>query len=297
MDIRRGHINWLFIGLLALCLASCKVKRPDTVLSNEKMEDVLYDYHIAKAMGEQQSRNENYKRVLYMDYVYKKHGITEAQFDSSMVWLSRNPKELMIIYEEVNARLKKAKDLVDEMIARRDNKPKASLPGDSIDVWYGQRTFQLTGYPLNNLYAFDIPSDENFQDKDTLCWKVDYAFFGDTVALDSVHYPVMAMQVFYEKDTVNTVRQLPHSGTESIRLWADTLGKIKRIYGFVYFPLQKSNVQVLFDKISLMRYHAADSLQDAKSHAPADSISSHRPAPSNQKAMKVRNEIPQEVSN
>ena len=41
-----------------------RVKRPDTVISDAKMENVLYDFHIAKAMGEEVPYSESYKRCL-----------------------------------------------------------------------------------------------------------------------------------------------------------------------------------------------------------------------------------------
>lgn len=46
------RIQWFSIFLLASCLTACQVKRPKVVISDAKMENVLYDYHIAKAMGE-----------------------------------------------------------------------------------------------------------------------------------------------------------------------------------------------------------------------------------------------------
>ena len=90
----------IFIGVL--CLTSCKVKRPDTILSDAQMEAVLYDYHIAKVMGEQLPYNENYKRELYINSVFKKHAITEAEFDTSMAWLAHNPEVFRDIYENIN---------------------------------------------------------------------------------------------------------------------------------------------------------------------------------------------------
>ena len=78
MKVGKGIILWCGVATLLFCLASCRVKRPDFVLSDAKMEAVLYDYHIAKAMGEQLSYNESYKRVLYLESVFRKHGITEA---------------------------------------------------------------------------------------------------------------------------------------------------------------------------------------------------------------------------
>ena len=61
-----NRIQWCSVVLLVFSLTACKVKRPETVLPDAKMENVLYDYHIAKAMGEEVPYNESYKRVLYM---------------------------------------------------------------------------------------------------------------------------------------------------------------------------------------------------------------------------------------
>ncbi len=71
-----NRIQWCSVVLLAFSLTACKVKRPETVLPDAKMENVLYDYHIAKAMGEEVPYNESYKRVLYIESVFKKYGIT-----------------------------------------------------------------------------------------------------------------------------------------------------------------------------------------------------------------------------
>ena len=151
------RIQWFSVFLLASCLTACQVKRPKVVISDAKMENVLYDYHIAKAMGEEVPYTDGYKRVLYIESVFKKHGITQAEFDSSMVWFTRNPEVLTKIYEKVNARLKAERDVVNHLIAIRDNKPKESLPGDSIDVWAWQRIYQLTGTRLLSYYP-QIPT-------------------------------------------------------------------------------------------------------------------------------------------
>lgn len=259
MKVRKGIILWCGVATLLFCLASCRVKRPDFVLSDAKMEAVLYDYHIAKAMGEQLSYNESYKRVLYLESVFRKHGITEAQFDTSMVWLSRNPSVLRDIYEHVNERLKAEKKQVENLIALRDNKPRPSLPGDSIDVWAWERVYRLTGMPLDNLISFDLPSDINFKDCDTLRWNVRFRFIGgkDQTVGDTLFSPVMALQVFYANDSLlHEVRRVDRSGMETLSLSADTLGKIEKVCGFIYYPRQSSGRILLADSVSLMRYHA-----------------------------------------
>lgn len=257
----KNRIQWYSVILLVFCFTACQMKRPDTVLSDAKMENVLYDFHIAKAMGEDIPYNESYKRVLYIESVYKKYGITQADFDSSMVWYARNPETLTKIYEKVNTRLKAERDGINHLIAIRDNKPKESLPGDSIDVWTLRHICQLTGMPLNNKLTFSIPVDTNFKDRDTLKWTVRFRFPNGT---DNTASPLMAMQILYAKDTISELLKVNKSGIKTLSLAADTLGEIKEIRGFIYYPMQKSSQYLIADRIELMRYHAKDTLFNAK---------------------------------
>lgn len=262
----RSRIQWYSIALLAFCLTACQVKRPKDVLPDAKMENVLYDYHIAKAMGEEVPYNESYKRLLYVESVYKKYGITQAVFDSSMVWYARNPEILTKVYEKVNLRLKAERDGINHLIAMRDNKPKESLSGDSIDVWAWQRIYQLTGMPLDNKITFALPSDTNFKDRDTLRWSVRFRFRNGMP--DSLHAPLMAMQILYDNDSIiSSSQKVKKAGLKTISLSADSIGKIKEVRGFIYYPVQKSSKSLLVDRISLMRYHA-----DSLAIAPTDSI-------------------------
>lgn len=84
------------------------------------MENLLYDYHIAKAMGDNLPYNENYKKVLYTDAVFNKYGTTKAVFDSSMVWYTRNMEVLAKVYEKVSKRLKTQQNAINQLIAIRD---------------------------------------------------------------------------------------------------------------------------------------------------------------------------------
>ena len=243
--------------ILAGCFAACQVKRPEIVLSDGEMEDVLYDYHIAKAMGEELSRDEYYKRVLYIDAVFRKHGITEEVFDSSMVWYAHNPEVLTKIYEKVNMRLKRERDGINHLIAMRDNQPKETLPGDSVDIWPLHRVYMLTGMPLDNKLVFSIPTDSNFEERDTICWSVRFKYAAKKLSAS----PVMSMQIVYDKDSVvSAFRRVDKEGPQTLRLSADTLGKIKEVRGFIYFSTEKEEQALLLDHISMMRYHAKDSL-------------------------------------
>ena len=262
------RFQWCILCLLIIFATGCKVKRPSEVLPESTMENLLYDYHIAKAMGDNLPYNENYKKVLYTDAVFNKYGTTKAVFDSSMVWYTRNMEVLAKIYEKVSKRLKTQQNAINQLIAIRDKKPMTAAPGDSIDVWIWQHIYQLTGMPLDNKITFTLPSDTNFHDRDTLRWSVRFRIHNG--APDSIHAPLMAMQVLYEKNdsVISAIRKVQDTGVETLTLFADTLGEIKEIRGFIYYPQQETPQPLLADRISLMRYHATDSLVIA----PKDSL-------------------------
>ncbi|MDR2859985.1 MAG: DUF4296 domain-containing protein [Mediterranea sp.] len=256
---------WFALVLVLIIVGGCKAKRPSGILSESKMENLLYDYHVAKVMGDDLPSNENYKKQYYIDYVFRKHGVTEAIFDSSMVWYARHTDVLAQVYVQVSKRLKSHQEEIARLVAFRDRKLKTSDPGDSIDVWREDRVYFLTGYPLNNKVLFVLPSDENFKKQDSLSWEVRYRFF-DSQPADSAMKALMSMQIVYKNDSiVSAIKEIRKSGKEYIGLQSDT-SDIKEIRGFIYFS-QRDTLKrnLLIDNVALMRYHAGtDTILDAQ---------------------------------
>ena len=93
-------LNWLVIVCVLLAVVGC---RPRGVLSNNEMRGVLYDLH--RADGAIQVAGYNYSHdqevAGYYKNVLEKHGITQAQFDSSLVWFTDNPQIFNKIYPKV----------------------------------------------------------------------------------------------------------------------------------------------------------------------------------------------------
>lgn len=250
------------ICLLVWVVVGCEVKKPNDVIPESQMEDLLYDYHMAQALGENIPYNENYKKVIYTEAVFRKHHTTEAAFDSSMIWYTRNTEVLSKMYERVTKRLKAEQDAINHLIAIRDKKPKTTAPGDSIDVWSGFRMVQLTGLPLSDKLTFTIPADTNFKKRDTLLWEVRYNFLEGKP--NKTRAAIMAMQIVYENDSIiSRIKNVYASGIQRIRLQSDTLGMIKKVRGFIYYSGNKQPKTLLADKISLMRYHCTDTLSVA----------------------------------
>lgn len=269
-------INCIYILVLFILFSfvACKVEIPKDVLSEQKMEDVLYDYHIAKAMADEISYDERYKKVIYIESVFKKHHITQADFDSSMVWYTRNLELLSHVYERVNKRLEKEKESIDVLVAIREDRPLISKEGDSIDVWAWRKNYKLSSAPFQNKLTFILPFDTNFQNRDTLIWKANY-LLKDPFRHDSLSAPMMSLQAIYENDsTVFVERKIKSSGTNTLMVFADTLGALKEVRGFIYVPQNDSLLNEYFvSDVTLMRYHAQDSLFMDSLEIESDSIS------------------------
>jgi hypothetical protein len=235
-----------------LTVMACKVKRPDGVIAESQMEELLYDYHLARSMGENLPVSDNYKKALYIQSVFQKYDVTQAEFDSSMVWYTRHTDILAKIYEKINDRLKEEQASINHMVAIRDKKSPVSQPGDSVELWFMEQVSCLTNAQDNNKISFVIPADVNSQDRDALVWKA--SFFYPSKAGKAMPETYMAMQMIYRNDSlITSSRKITRSGEQEIRLQSDTLGALREVRGYIYFEGGKDDY-VLVHNISMKRY-------------------------------------------
>ena len=117
----------IVIFCVILAVVGC---RPRGVLSNREMRDVLYELH--RADGAIQVAGYNYSHdeeiAGYYKNILDRHGISQAQFDSSLVWYTNNPQIFNKIYPKVLARLEEElevqKQICDANKAKRLDKLK-----------------------------------------------------------------------------------------------------------------------------------------------------------------------------
>ena len=95
----------VILAVLAVSFVSC---RPKGILSSRKMKDVMIDLDKMDGMIEAAHMEYGYDeaKALYYAQVLEKHGITQAQFDSSLVWYTANPALFDKIYPKVVEALK-----------------------------------------------------------------------------------------------------------------------------------------------------------------------------------------------
>ena len=88
----------------------------------DAMESLLYDYHLASTMSSSVSYTENYKKDAYFKYVFQKHHVTEEEFDSSMVWYTRNSDQLATIYQNLQKRFENEEKHMKVQVAKRETR-------------------------------------------------------------------------------------------------------------------------------------------------------------------------------
>lgn len=104
-------ITILCIVFIAACTSiEDRVAIPDTVLSQEKMADVLVDVHLLEAALNVNalSRDQQIMNSIHPDSdVLKKHNVTKEKYQESFTFYSQNPLLLAEVYQFVLNNLSK----------------------------------------------------------------------------------------------------------------------------------------------------------------------------------------------
>lgn len=77
----------LWMLLLLLCAIGCKPTVPSEYIRPDDMEDILYDYHIAVSMAQNEGASDLQVKSWQLA-VLKKHDVSEEKFNRSMLYLS-----------------------------------------------------------------------------------------------------------------------------------------------------------------------------------------------------------------
>lgn len=216
--------------LLVLLLSACKPSTPAGVMTEGKLEDVLYDYSLAISMAENSTSADfderEALRYQYIQKVFEKHSITEAYFDSTMVWYASDGKRLQTIYQRLNERLDaEAKtmgvDLSDTEIYANYN----NVDGDTTNVWNGSRIIYISNYQPDNVKTITLATDSTYQNGDS--FKLSYV--ANFLPSAGLHSAYVLFSVYYEDNSVisqvqqvggsykNEINLVPTSRQDSIR--------------------------------------------------------------------------------
>lgn len=106
---RMKNLTVGILGLTFMMLLSCS-RDKQHIIPERKMANVLVDIHIADEISTSRYIHDPYivlDSVKTYGWVFKKHGITKAEFDSSMAHYAEKPDDLNKIYNKVIASISK----------------------------------------------------------------------------------------------------------------------------------------------------------------------------------------------
>ena len=236
-------LTLLFVLLLSACGKS-------KVLSERQMENVLFDFHIADAVINDNRRdfpNEEKKQELYAS-VFKKHGITQEQFDTSLVWYGRNLDKLLVIYSSLDKRYAVLADSINAKIERL-KKPEIISDTAQIYIWEDTKAFILTSLPGKNLIDFHLNVDTiQLSPKEY----VEFAFNVLGIS-DSITTPFVTFGIEFPDSVFVNRRTITDNGLFTVSLPpADSItNNPTHIFGSIYLPVWKGDAKIVIYNIGL----------------------------------------------
>lgn len=220
------------ISLLVLSFFSSCDKRPEGVLSESEMVDLLTDLQLAEAYySTNMTGNGSIDRRSLEESVLKKHGVSREELEATIKYYARNIDDYSKLYDKVEKKLR-----AQSGTAHSEGQTSAD------DIWpYGRFAVFMPNQMSEGL-TFSIPA-EDIEPGNSLEWGM---------RLTSADGVEIMLGVEYE-DGSSTLLKKSASGNPSLQvnLQTDTALNAKRIFGVMNVP--KNKMPVWTDSIRLVK--------------------------------------------
>lgn len=266
---------------LLFSVSSCKPSLPSGVLSKGKMTDILYDYHLALAMAHMDDNGDKGQSLAYREAVLRKHDVTSAEFDSSMVYYMRHTELLEDVYKDLTDRYNNEITAMGGSAKEGGEFANLSATGDTANVWNLATSMVFMPVQPFNSTSFDIKVDSTFHKGDRLMLDFDAQF----IYQDGMRNGVAMLAVQFGNDSI-AQRTIMIQSTQhySVELSDDDSLGIKSVKG--YFMLMngdngtgvssQTTLKLMFlEHIKLIRMHPqkpVESPAGSASSASSDSL-------------------------
>lgn len=282
MRMKKLMICLVAVMALLFCVSSCKPSLPSGVLSKGKMTDILYDYHLALAMAHMDDNGDKGQSLAYREAVLRKHDVTSADFDSSMVYYMRHTELLEDVYKDLTDRYNNEITAMGGSAKEGGEFANLSATGDTANVWNLATSMVFMPVKPFNSTSFDIKVDSTFHKGDRLMLDFDAQF----IYQDGMRNGVAMLAVQFGNDSI-AQRTIMIQSTQhySVELSdADSLG-IKSVKG--YFMLMnddngtgvssQTTLKLMFlEHIKLIRMHPQKPVAAPAGSSPSASSDSLR---------------------
>jgi hypothetical protein len=237
-------ISFIFFLFMVACS-----RVPKGIIPEKKMQRLLTDIHLADAIISSDPSNfqsDEDKRALYQS-VFEKHRVTEAVYDSSLVWYGKNLDVYMQVYNMALADVKK------KIEATTPTEPEKILTGneDSVDIWATGKYHAFYPASLSNSLIFNFIPEEDYSSGSIFVLSLQVMGF-----ISGMQSPVEVHLRAEQTDTTLIANnKIDKDGYYEMILRTLPIHKVKRVYGYVRFnedtvPYHK----IYLNDLSMMKY-------------------------------------------
>lgn len=238
------------MALLATALLAACSKVPDGILSEKEMQGVLRDMLLAEAMVNvdyNAYKSDTMKLALY-ESVFRKHDITKAVYDSSLVWYGRNLDVYMKVYDRVLADLNKQINNLGDIQA--DAAPVSNR--DSVNIWPRRSYMVLSPTSVFNGTTFDIRPEIDYSSGSSFV--LGTRVWGLSRKMDN--YPEIRLSADQGDTTLTVNSQITKDGYHETILKTIPTKKVKRVFGYIRLDNTDTTYHKIYiDSLSLMKYN------------------------------------------
>ena len=264
--MNRASTLWVFT-LLLFTLLACE-QRPDGVLSKSEMTEVLYDYHLAQAMADWVRGDGTDSNQPLLDAVFAKHGITEEEFDSSLVWYNAHASDLKDIYDELQERFTLESQKLQLVMGENQLAALATESGDTTNLWNGPALLILRDTPLSNLEKYSVKGDSIFRTADRFILSGDVIFMSEERYSQDTRFLASLSVDLKNKKPVGESYTLQSSGHFSIDLQAPAhqlayyVFRILRVFHYPSDRFNQRHIHFVFPAKGYSRRKGVDPFND-----------------------------------
>ncbi len=251
--------------LLGICLlVSCKPGVPSGIIQPDDLEELLYDYHLAQAMAEKSYDSVNYKRYSYVKAVFEKHEVSEAEFDSAMVWYSSHATYLKDIYARLHVRYEEHVSALGAVTGESDAFAHLGTQGDTANIWHEYAFRILKPRYTEDRLTFSLTADSTFYRGDALLWRFEPRYISRNRKSQDAY---AGLYVRYDNDSIAGVTERVYANNQMrLQLNGDTAYAIREVGGFVYYKASEDEKEprlMIIQDIMLVRIHREGAKPDA----------------------------------
>ena len=251
--------RWHILLVALLVLMACN-KVPRGIIKESDMVDLLVDLHKADAYVDNYPTQfpSDSTRMMLKQSVFMKHGVTQADFDTSLVWYAHNMEVYTDVYRRVIDKLKSDLDRAsndrtkttekdhnnDVLIA---GKPYHTIDGDTADLWTMPREWMLTQGLNSGFIPFDYDTDRGSRLGD--CYELKFKTIKGKEKISSF----IAVD-YSDGGTAYLNHNYSSKNWNFLSLQSDSTRSVRRIYGYFYYKLSPGDVAYI-DSVQLLRTH------------------------------------------